>query len=49
MNVGMSAAEVRSVIIGLMLAIFLGALDQTIVSVALPKMSGDLEGFGLLA
>lgn len=45
----LSHAEVRSVIIGLMLAILLGALDQTIVSVALPKMSAELQGFELLA
>lgn len=41
--------EIRSVIIGLMLAILLGALDQTIVSVALPRMAEDLKGFSLLA
>ena len=44
-----SHAEVRSIIIGLMLAILLGALDQTIVSVALPMMSADLGGVDLLA
>ncbi len=41
--------EVRTVIIGLMLAILLAALDQTIVSVALPRMAEDLKGFSLLA
>lgn len=45
----LSHAEVRSVIIGVMLAILLGALDQTIVSVSLPKMSTDLMGVDLLA
>jgi EmrB/QacA subfamily drug resistance transporter len=45
----LSHAEIRSVIIGLMLAILLGALDQTIVSVALPMMSADLQGADLLA
>lgn len=45
----LSPAEVRAVITGLMLAILLGALDQTIVSVSLPMMSADLQGFDLLA
>ena len=31
-------AEVRTVVIGLMLTMFLGALDQTIVATALPTM-----------
>jgi len=44
-----SPTEVRAVVIGLMLAILLGALDQTIVSVALPMMAADLHGFDLLA
>ncbi len=42
-------AEVRAVVTGLMLTILLGALDQTIVSVALPKMGADLGNVGLLA
>lgn len=42
-------SEVRSVIAGLMLVILMGALDQTIVAVALPRMSADLQGFDLLA
>lgn len=45
----LSQAEVRSVITGLMLVIFLSALEQTIVSVALPKMSAELKGFELLS
>lgn len=44
-----SPADVRTIIIGLMLAILLGALDQTIVSVALPMMAADLQGVDLLA
>jgi EmrB/QacA subfamily drug resistance transporter len=45
----LSSDEIRSVIIGLMLAILLGALDQTIVSVALPRMAADLQGFSMLS
>lgn len=45
----LSQADVRSIIIGLMLAILLGALDQTIISVSLPKMATDLQGVSLLA
>jgi len=41
--------EVKAVVAGLMLTILLGALDQTIVSVALPKMAADLGSAGLLA
>ena len=42
-------AERRNIIAGLMLAILLGGLDQTIVAVALPKMAVDLDGFSLIA
>ncbi|NYT86926.1 MDR family MFS transporter [Pollutimonas harenae] len=45
----LSPQEIRSIIIGLMLAILLGALDSTIISVALPKMAADLQGINLLA
>jgi EmrB/QacA subfamily drug resistance transporter len=41
--------EIKAVVAGLMLTILLGALDQTIVSVALPKMAADLGSAGLLA
>jgi EmrB/QacA subfamily drug resistance transporter len=44
-----SHAERRSIIAGLMLAILLGALDQTIVAVALPRMAEDFDGFSLIA
>lgn len=42
-------AEVRAVIVGLMLALLLGALDQTIVAVSLPSISSDLQGFEFIA
>jgi EmrB/QacA subfamily drug resistance transporter len=44
-----SQTEVRSVITGLMMAILLGAIEQTIVAVALPMMSSELNGVDLLA
>jgi EmrB/QacA subfamily drug resistance transporter len=43
------ASTIRSILIGLMLIILLGALDQTIVSVSLPQMAQDLGGVSLLA
>lgn len=45
----LSQSDVRSIIIGLMLAILLGALDQTIISVSLPEMATELHGVDLLA
>jgi EmrB/QacA subfamily drug resistance transporter len=42
-------AQVRSVIAGVLLAILMGALDQTIISVALPVLSAELQGFNWLA
>jgi EmrB/QacA subfamily drug resistance transporter len=45
----LSQSEVRSVITGLMMAILLGAIEQTIVAVALPVMSAELKGVDLLA
>ncbi|MBM6594060.1 MDR family MFS transporter [Microvirga pudoricolor] len=42
----MSHAEIRTIILGLMLSMFLAALDQTIIATALPtigKELGDLE------
>lgn len=45
----LSQTDVRSVVTALMLAILLGALDQTIISVSLPQMASDLQGVSLLA
>ena len=36
-------AQVRSIIFGVLLAILMGALDQTIISVALPVLSASLS------
>ena len=40
---------VMAVMGGLMLAILLGALEQTIVAVALPVIAGEFNGFALMA
>ncbi|WP_374441340.1 MDR family MFS transporter [Pseudomonas panipatensis] len=40
---------VRTILVGLMLAIFLGALDQTIVAVSLPAIASGFGNFDLLA
>ena len=45
----LAPAQVRIIMAGLMLVVLLGAMDQTIVSVALPQMAADLQGFGQLA
>src|SRR5665213_2510118 len=39
-----SRREIRIIMIGLMLGIFLGALDQSILGPALPKISAALGG-----
>lgn len=44
-----SHRETVLILSGVMLALFLAALDQTIVATALPKISGDLNGAGALA
>jgi EmrB/QacA subfamily drug resistance transporter len=45
----LSHAEIRVVIIGAMLAMFLAALDQTIVAPALPPIARDLGDFSLIS
>ena len=42
---GVSQRELRMVLIGLMMALALAALDQNIVATALPRITGDLGGF----
>jgi EmrB/QacA subfamily drug resistance transporter len=44
-----SPTEVRTVVMGLMLSVFVAAIDQTVVSVALSQISAQLHGFDLLA
>lgn len=44
-----SSAEIRAVIAGLMLAMFLAALDQTIVATALPTIAVDLHSWNLVS
>ena len=41
--------SLRAVMSGLVLVILLGALEQTIVAVALPVIANDLQGFRLMA
>ena len=41
----LSPADIRSIIVGTMLAMLLAALDQTIVATALPTIGQDLGGF----
>lgn len=41
--------EARLTLIGILLGLFLAALDQTIVSTALPKIIADLNGAELYA
>jgi EmrB/QacA subfamily drug resistance transporter len=42
---GMTPREVRQILLGLLLTMFLAALDQTIVAPALPTIARDLHGF----
>lgn len=42
-------AQIRTVFAGLMLAMLLAALDQTIIAVALPRLGTELRGLDLLA
>lgn len=42
-------AQIRSVVIGILLCILLAALDQTVVVPAVPAMAADLNAFGHLS
>lgn len=44
----LTPAELRSIVLGVMLALFLSALDQTIVATALPAIGADLGNFELI-
>ncbi len=44
-----TASQIRSVMITLLLSIFLGALDQTVIAVALPSIVQDLGDLSLLS
>jgi MFS family permease len=43
-----SAKEIRAVFIGLMIVLGLGAIDQSIVATALPRIASDLGGVSRL-
>ncbi|MBK4991218.1 MDR family MFS transporter [Pseudomonas sp. S36] len=49
MTAALPPTALRNVLTALMLAIFLGALDQTIVAVSLPAISAQFDDVGLLA
>lgn len=44
MNPTPNAKEVRYTMVGILLGLFLAALDQTIVSTAMPRIVGELKG-----
>jgi EmrB/QacA subfamily drug resistance transporter len=45
----LTPAEIRVIVIGAMLALFLAALDQTIVATALPPIANELGDFALIS
>lgn len=49
MTAALPPTDLRKVLSALMLAIFLGALDQTIVAVSMPAISAQFNDVGLLA
>jgi len=45
----MSHRQIMTILVGLMLGMFLAALDQTIVGTAMPKIANDLHGLNIQA
>lgn len=45
----LSHADIRTIVIGVGVAMFLGALDQTIIAAALPAIASDLGGFDAIS
>lgn len=45
----LAQTEVRQIVAGVLLALFLAALEQTIVATALPSIAGELGDFGLIS
>ena len=45
----LTPSEIRLIVIGAMLALFLSALDQTVVATALPPIAKDLGNFALIS
>ena len=45
----LSHADIRTIVIGVGVAMFLGALDQTIIAAALPAIAGELGGFSAIS
>jgi MFS family permease len=48
-NLSHTTPSIRSVLFALMMAVFLSALDQTIVAVSMPAISAQFNDFDLLA
>jgi EmrB/QacA subfamily drug resistance transporter len=46
---GLTHRQIMTILIGLMLGMFLAALDQTIVGTAMPKIANDLHGLNIQA
>jgi EmrB/QacA subfamily drug resistance transporter len=45
----LSHADIRTIVIGVGVAMFLGALDQTIIAAALPAIANELGGFNAIS
>jgi len=46
---GMSHRQIMTIMVGLLLGMFLAALDQTIVSTSMPRIANDLQGLSIQA